>query len=116
MPGNAEVDAFRRMLKLLEVTPAELVELARELGIDSAYPMAEQPPRPPCPDTMLGLSCSMDPRDMIAVGDVYSETGFNERGNMTLVISTPTRPLGAVEITREQAKALRDFLNKKLGD
>lgn len=114
--SSHEVDAFRRMLALLEVTPDQLMELAREIGVDMSDLPQSPMKRPPIPDTMIGLSCAMAPEEMIAVGDAYSKTGFNERGNMTLVISTPTAPLGAVEITKEQAKALRDFLNSKLGE
>lgn len=120
MSSGHEVDAFRRMLALLDVTPSQLLEVAQELGIPG-LPSGLHPSlsgakthRPPIPATMLGLECAVNPTELIAVGDVYSETGFNDRGNMTLVINTPTEPLGAVEITKEQAKALRDFLTSKL--
>lgn len=122
--SNDPVEGFRRMLKLLEVTPEQLRELASELGIptdvteEAVTRMTPQRvmKRPDTPKTMLGLNCALDPDDMIVIGDIRSETGFNAQGNMTLMVSTPTRPLGGVQLTREQVVQLRDFLNKKLGE
>jgi len=70
--------------------------------------------RPATPETMLGLTCQLNPDDLLAVGDYQSATGFDADGNFTLTMSTPREPLGAIKLSRDQVVQLRDFLTSKL--
>lgn len=91
----------------------ELQKLLADMGlnVNGNGSVADRPEVPP---TMLGLHCAAEHEVILAVGDAYNETGYNEQGVMTLALTSPTRQIGAIVITSKQVRQLRDFLNTKL--
>lgn len=106
---------FEEMMKMLiSSDDRRHHEMAQYMATQYGVPVPGG--RPPLPATMLGLECAVNPGDLLAVGDGYSASGFDDNGLMNFMLSCPERPYGGVAITRDQARQLRDFLSAKLGD
>lgn len=106
-------DFTQMMEMMLQSDDPRAQQLAQTLAIELGQPVPGG--RPPLPETMIGLDCAEGDGMMLAVGDLYSETGFNEAGTMTFMVNSPERPYGGVCLTREQVVQLRDYLTEKLG-
>lgn len=110
--NQANLALLGRILDEMGMQPESVIQM---IAVDTGRTV-DGLERPPLPETMFGLECNVNPEDHIAFGDIYEQSGFSPAGLMTIMVTRPDRPLGGVAVTKEQARALRDWLSTKVDE